>query len=138
MIVDTSALVAIVKGERGEADLLMALGREECVLPAPVLVEFHRVTSGENNLPTEPARLLIARLRAQGAKVVPFTDEDASLAVIANVEHGTGNGRGGPLNMLDLMVLGMARRLGLPILCTGNDFADAGAPIHPASRVDRL
>jgi ribonuclease VapC len=44
------------------------------------------------------------------------------------------NGRGGRLNLLDLMVYAAARRTGLPILCTGADFAASGAAVHPASR----
>ncbi len=62
--------------------------------------------------------------------------EDAHLAEAANEAHGTGNHRGGTLNLLDLMVYGMAKRTGRPILCTGRDFAATGIAIHPASRID--
>ena len=52
----------------------------------------------------------------------------------ANEARGWGNGRGAVLNILDLMVLGCARAVGRPILCTGRDFAAAGVALHPASR----
>lgn len=67
-------------------------------------------------------------------EIEPFTAEDAEIAGEANRAHGKGNGKGGTLNLLDLMVYAMARRLAEPILCTGRDFAATGIDIHPASR----
>lgn len=69
-------------------------------------------------------------------RVHAFDADDAAVAAEANMAHGTGNGRGGSLNLLDLMVYAVARRLGLPILCTGRDFAATGIDLHPASRRD--
>lgn len=67
-------------------------------------------------------------------QVEPFTAADAELASRANMEHGAGNGRGGRLNLIDLTVYAVARRLDRPILCTGTDFASTGIAIHPNSR----
>jgi ribonuclease VapC len=39
------------------------------------------------------------------------------------------------LNLLDLMVYAVAKERGMPLLCTGNDFATTDLAIHPASRV---
>lgn len=136
MIVDTSALVAIAREEAGREGLRDALLLEDSKLPAPVLVEFARVTSGPGNVPRSDASLLIELIRSEGAEVLSFTGLDAEIAASANVRWGTGNGRGGPLNMLDLMVYAMAKRLDLPILCTGRDFTGTDARIHPASRRD--
>lgn len=62
--------------------------------------------------------------------------EDVALAaIVGNERYGSGNGSGGLLNLLDLMVYGAAIETGLPILCTGNDFAATDAMIHPASRI---
>lgn len=135
MIVDTSALVAVLRREEGHAPILDALLREDSLVPAPVLVEFARVAAGPGNVPDPRAAALLDTLLGAGrAAVLPFGAEAAREAAAANPEHGRGNGRGGVLNVLDLMVLGAARAEGRPILCTGRDFAAAGAALHPASR----
>lgn len=135
MIVDTSALVAVALGEPGEADLRRAL-LAGSVLPAPAMLEFVRVMTKRGSRPAPAAEELLSNMLAAEMKVEPFTAEDATAANLANVEHGQGNGRGGTLNMLDLMVYAVAQRLGRPILCTGRDFAATGIAIHPASRLD--
>jgi uncharacterized protein with PIN domain len=61
--------------------------------------------------------------------------DDALLAPEAHRQHGRDNGTGGKLNLLDVMVYCMARRLGQPILCAGGDFVPTGIMIHPASRI---
>ena len=59
----------------------------------------------------------------------------ARLSVEANIRYGSGNGKGGKLNLLDLMVYAAAKALDMPILCTGYDFMSTDAKIHPASRI---
>lgn len=133
MIVDTSALVAAVKGEPESEDLKRAMLRGGLV-PAPVLLEFRRVLTERGAHPAPEAELILQDLLSAELAVEPFTGEDAEIAAAANLEYGAGNGRGGRLNLLDLMVYATARRLGAPILCTGRDFASTDALIHPASR----
>ena len=87
-------------------------------------------------MPDPAADRLIARLIEEGLRIVPFDGAAAEAAIGANPNHGKGNGTGGKLNMLDLMVYGVAKVTGLPILCTGRDFAATDALIHPASRID--
>jgi ribonuclease VapC len=135
LIVDSSALVAVYRRERGFEALLAAI-ELRARIPTPVLVEFERVVTMGGSLPPDKARSFLSQMtREFGAIVEPFTAEDAAIASEANVEHGAGNGRGGRLNLLDLMVYATARRLSLPILCTGTDFALTGIPIHSASRL---
>lgn len=134
MIVDTSALVAIVRREEGFAALLNAILTGPSFIPSPVLIEFDRVTAEAGNTPHRDAAIMLDRLAESGTIVEPMTAADARTACAANEAFGTGNGRGGVLNMLDLMVYGMARRLDLPILCTGKDFPVTDIAVHPASR----
>ena len=136
MIVDTSALLAIAWHERGHERLLDALGAGGFHVPAPVLIEIDRVAMRRGITNRSAINDFIERLREDGRVGEPFTDEDARIAVAANERFGTGNGRGGTLNLLDLMVYAVAKRMGLPILCTGKDFAATDAAIHPASRID--
>lgn len=133
LIVDTSALVAIAKGERGADRLLATLVDEAAGVPAPALVEFHRVMAAAGNRPDPNALALLNELHP---RILPFEADAAAASVAANEIYGSGNGRGGPLNLLDLMVYGTAKALNLPILCTGKDFAATDAILHPASRRD--
>lgn len=134
MIVDTSALVAIFLREPGYVEMIDALAEEPNVIPAPVLIEFDRVVMRKPaNL--DEAHTMVELLLAANTSVASFDHEVAQQAVAANVRYGIGNGVGGTLNMLDLMVYATARHHRLPILCTGMDFAATDAKIHPASRM---
>jgi ribonuclease VapC len=135
MIVDTSALVAVVRRERGFEAIRVALLSEAGIIPTPVLVELHRVMAGPGNVPDPQIERFVDVLVRGKIAIEPLSVDAARAAVDANARYGTGNGRGGPLNMLDLMVYGAAATSGRPILCTGRDFAATDAAIHPASRV---
>jgi ribonuclease VapC len=135
VIVDTSALVAVHLREEAWERLREALTDHDSVIPAPVMVEFNLVTSLSANDPDPDAEMLCSALLSRSCRVGSFTTEDAALSTEAHRIHGRGNGRGGLLNMLDVMVYCMAKRLGRPILCTGRDFASTDAQIHPDSRI---
>ena len=134
MIIDSSALVAVFRKEPETQPLLKCLFEERGIIPAPVAVEYHRVVTRRGSRPADAAETFLRELLAGEIMIGPFTPTDADLASAANAPHGSGNGLGGTLNLLDLMVYGMARRMDLPILCTGRDFAATGIAIHPASR----
>lgn len=136
MIVDTSALVAVLWREAGHKELLDALLSGPSLLPAPVRVELERVIGGTRSDASADADALLAELGEVGLTVLPFNADHARVAAAANIEHGTGNGRGGTLNLLDLMVYACAKVERRPILCTGRDFAATDAAIHSASRID--
>lgn len=133
MIVDTSALVAIALAEPHEKALREAM-LSGGLVPAPAIVEFMRVMTKRGSRSAPVAEELLNNLLAAELTIEPFTAADAQIAVRANIEHGLGNGRGGTLNMIDLMVYAVAKRLNRPILCTGLDYAASGVAIHPASR----
>jgi ribonuclease VapC len=134
LIVDSSAIVAVIRREDGFRPILEALLTEHGLIPAPALVETHRVTAGAGNELHPGTSAFLAQLEDNGIVVETFTTADAGLAIAANQHYGRGNGRGGRLNMLDLMVYAVAKRTNLPILCTGRDFATTDIAIHPASR----
>lgn len=134
MIVDTSALIAIAKGEDGDHRLLRTIYAEPGLLPGPALVEFVRVAESARFSDTQAAHAMLADVLSGPLDLLTFTPEHARVAAEANAPHGTGNGQGGTLNLLDLMVYACARVEHRPILCTGRDFAATDALIHPASR----
>ncbi len=132
-VVDTSALVAVLHGEEAHEVLRATLASSSFLVPAPVLVEFWRVARRGQLMPVALIGDFLESVLVTGS-IVSFTDEHARSAALAAERHGTGNGQGGRLNLLDLMVYGVAEVEDLPILCTGNDFASTDAQIHPASR----
>lgn len=125
--------MAIAKGEEGDENLLRAIHGGRGLLPAPVLVEFRRVAFGQASQATRAdAEALIRFLIPKPLTLIPFTPEHGQAAAAANERFGTGHG--GKLNLLDLMVYGCAQIEKSPILCTGLDFINTDAKIHPASR----
>ena len=134
MIVDTSALIAVLLGEEGGDLILDALDEETGFLPAPALAEFWAVASGSRVDAAQPARELVDQWRDGGLTVLPFTEDHAQRVLEAIPLYGKGNGRGGLLNLLDLMVYAVAKERGEPLLCTGKDFAATDLEVHAASR----
>nr|WP_310524103.1 type II toxin-antitoxin system VapC family toxin [Polymorphobacter sp.] len=134
MIIDTSALVAVSWAERESESIRAALLSGHGLIPAPVLVEFRRVTSLAGNRPDPLVESLLLDFVKAGVGLIPFDVASAEAAAAANSLYGSGSGNGGRLNMLDLMVYGVAKVMALPILCTGKDFAATDAVLHPASR----
>ena len=134
MIVDTSALIAVLTGEDGAARLLDAIESEPALLPAPARVEFLRVASGARLQLGAIAADLLAEWEVGGLTTIPFDAEHARIAAQANGRYGKGMGKGGALNLLDLMVYAVAKERGEPLLCTGKDFAATDLELHAANR----
>lgn len=134
MIVDTSALIAVLLGEEGSREILDALDEQAGMLPAPALAEFWAVASGSRVDAAQQARELMDEWRDGGLTVLPFTEDHALRVREAIPLHGKGNGRGGLLNLVDLMVYAVAKERGEPLLCTGKDFAATDLVLHAASR----
>jgi ribonuclease VapC len=98
------------------------------------MLEFMRVARGQRFGLDREADDLVARLESRGCAILAFTRDHARIAVAAELRFGSGNGRGGTLNLLDLMVYAVAKDRGEPLLCTGKDFAATDLELHPASR----
>ena len=122
MIVDTSALIAVLRGE-GDADrYIQALAEAPADirmsaaswLEAAVVVDANRdpVLSGRFDD-------LIAEA---GVSIEPVTAEHARLARQAYRDFGKGNHPAG-LNFGDCFSYALARAIGQPLLFKGNDFA---------------
>ena len=134
MIVDTSALIAVLLGEEGSREILDALDEESGMLPAPALAEYWTVASGSRVGAAPQARVLMDEWRDGGLTVLPFNEGHAERVRAAIPLYGKGNGRGGLLNLTDLMVYAVAKERGEPLLCTGKDFSATDLELHAASR----
>lgn len=122
MILDTSALVAILLREGEAAALSLKLARAgRVVVPAHVILEASMVLVGRKAGPEE-VEDLDAYLRQIGAEVLPFTAAQAEAARRAFLRFGKGRDPAG-LNFGDCMSYAAARVEGLPLLFVGGDFA---------------
>jgi ribonuclease VapC len=121
MVVDSSALVAILLAEPGYERLLDGLiDAPEVIVAAPVLVESGMVMLSR----TGPGGLtdlddLLARC---GARVLPFSEAHARLGVAVFDRYGKGRHPPG-LNFGDCIAYAVAQTEGAPLLFAGDDFA---------------
>lgn len=127
MIVDASALVAIVLQEPGWPRLVEALAHGDApAIGAPTLAETAIVLRAKG----VPATVLPALVQRAGVRVLPFTEEHATLAADAFAEFGRGR-HPAALNFGDCLVYAVARLADAPVLCVGDDFGRAGLATLP-------
>lgn len=121
MIIDTSALVAMIRGEP-EADQFERLlrGSDDARISAASYLELAVVIDAARN-PIASAALDEA-LMAYRIRIEPFTPSQARLARSAYERFGRGSGHPARLNMGDCFAYALARDLGEPLLFKGNDF----------------
>jgi len=121
VIVDSSALVAVLRRERGFERLVDAMLDAEAVLvPAPCYLEVTMVIAGRKGLDSRPE--IDALLETLRARLVPFTIDHAPLAAAAFLRYGKGR-HAASLNFGDCMAYAVAMAEGAPLLSTGGDFA---------------
>ncbi len=121
MILDSSAVVAILLREPGHESLLDTLCETaEAGIGAPTLVEAGIVLAARTKT---DSRGLLARFLAEAAVItIPFSDAHFSTAIDAWLRFGKGR-HPAALNYGDCLAYATARVAGQQLLCTGNDFA---------------
>lgn len=139
MILDSSAVVAVIEREPGHERLRAAIARApEVGIGAPNLTEA-AIVLGKRHGP-ERGRALLDRFRGEmGVTVIPFDDRHHAVADEAHARFGKGH-HPAALNYGDCMAYATARLAARPLLFVGEDFArtDLCAAIEPASlRADR-
>ena len=121
MVLDSSAIVAILLKEPGYEGLIEAVERAEIVaVGAPTVLETAMVLSTRLRQDARP--VILAFLRHVGAETVPFSEEHADAAVTAYLRFGRARHPAG-LNFGDCMTYAVASIAGMPLLFTGEDFA---------------
>lgn len=121
MILDSSAVIAVIRGEESDADLVGALkGANLLAMGAPTSFETEIVAAGRWG---DNGRKAVARFREQwDVEVLPFDDRHVRAAVDAFARYGKGR-HPAALNFGDCMTYASARIAQLPLLFTGNDFS---------------
>jgi len=116
IVVDTSALIALVMGEPQAPEIALSLAQaSDAVMSAGTLHETLIVA--ELRGIRAPVERLLSVVR-----VMPLTERDAIAAAAAYAEWGKGIHPAG-LNMGDCFAYALARTLGAPLLFVGDDFA---------------
>jgi ribonuclease VapC len=131
IVLDSSILVGIIKGEPQTDELLDTLAAEDCAIGAPTLVET-RVWCALN-LPGGSSHWLEEFVAGDGVTVVPFSREMAAVASDAFAKFGRGSGHRAKLNFGDCLCYAVAAVLRAPLLFRGTDFAHTDLTVHPAS-----
>jgi len=122
MVIDSSALVAILLGEPESPRLVKAIATAPVrVVGAPTVVETAAVLLARKGTAGEVA--LDALLQRLDIRVVPMTADAAVAARSAYQRYGKGVGSPGVLNYGDCLAYGVAVASGDTLLFTGEDFS---------------
>jgi ribonuclease VapC len=121
VIVDTSALVAILREEADAAVYVASIyAAERARISAGTLIETAIVIDGNRN-----ARLssrLDDLIQRMGIATEPVTEEQAHIARMGYRDYGRGSDHPARLNFGDCFAYALARVTGEPLLFKGDDF----------------
>jgi ribonuclease VapC len=132
VIVDTSAIVAILLGETDAATLEEALVRSSTArMSAASYVELCAVVHRRDR--PEIIRNLDRLLLAYGIRIEPLDEAQARVAAQAYRDYGRGSAHPARLNLGDTFSYALASVTGEPLLFVGDDFAHTD--IRPAVTV---
>jgi ribonuclease VapC len=120
MIVDTSAILAVLLGEREADDFMERIVKSDvCLMSAVSFVEASIIA--ELNGGDGGVRQLDAFLRTAGISIEPVSEEHALAARQAYSDYGKGHHPAG-LNFGDCFSYALAKVSGEPLLFKGSDF----------------
>jgi ribonuclease VapC len=125
MMVDSSALVAILTEEADGEELAIAIDRTVRGFTSPLAL-FETVASIRRklNIDVEEARDLVASfLGHANITIEPIDQTDGDLALSAFARYGKGRGHPAQLNLGACFAYAMAKARDVPLLYKGEDFA---------------
>lgn len=131
IVLDSSILVGIIKGESDTGHLIDVLTSEECALGTPTLVETRAWCS--INLAARSSSWLEQFLASRRGAVVPFSADMADVASRAFDRFGRASGHPARLNFGDCMAYAVSAVMRAPLLFKGGDFGLTDVMPHPAS-----
>ena len=125
MIIDSSAIVAVLRGEpEAEPFLASIRSRSGLVMSAGNYLETGIVLDGDRDAVLSAG--LDPLLDQLGIAIEPVTAEQARIARQAYRDFGKGSGHPAKLNFGDCFAYARATERGEPLLYKGEDFAHAG------------
>lgn len=125
MIVDTSAIVAMLQLEPEATAMLRLLSKDpDSKMSAATYLECGIVVDGSKK--AKASANLDALIRRLNIEIAPLTESQAKLARQAYRDFGKGSGHPAKLNFGDCFAYALAMERGEPLLYKGDDFAHAG------------
>jgi len=125
MILDSSAIVAILLEEPGRERLVERVSSTAAAVGAPTLAEAGMVLSSRLGRDARP--LLSTFLRRAEVEIIPFREEHWEAALDAFQRFGKGR-HPAALNMGDCLAYAVASVAALPLLFKGEDFTKTDIP----------
>lgn len=120
IVVDTSAIVAVLFGEAGSDEIERKLVASPCGMSVPTRVELGIVIEAKTGASgTQLLEELLVRVDMQ---VIAVDAELGAEAMVCWRRFGKGRHRAG-LNFGDTFAYALARQMGQPLLFIGDDFA---------------
>lgn len=134
MIVDTSALIAILRAEDDAGEMALAIERAQVRrISAASYLETAVVIDGSRD--PVASRRFDELVAAAELRVEPVTHEQARIARDAYRDFGKGSGHKAGLNFGDCFAYALAKATGEELLFKGNDFGHTDvAPALPAAQ----
>jgi ribonuclease VapC len=125
MIVDTSAIVAILREEPEARSFSTTLYKERptCMSAANYLEAAIVIDGARDAVASARLDIVLDRLSVE---ILPVTKSQAKLARQAYRDFGKGSGHKAQLNFGDCFAYALAAESGEPLLYKGDDFAHAG------------
>ena len=132
MIIDSSALMAIVQDEPGADRLLRAAAAATCQMSVATWLEASIVADARSSAHGERLDRIIGALEIE---IVPVSKRDGEVARVAYRRYGRGSGSPARLNFGDCFAYALSVTAGEPLLFTGGDFRHTDvAPALPTAR----
>jgi|SRR5215469_13151701 len=122
MVIDSSAIIALLLGEPETTDFVsaIAVASSRLVSAATYFESAIVILARSGPMALEKLDRLLGDLEVD---VVPFTREQAALAITAYAEYGRGSGHAARLNFGDCFSYALAKLRAEPLLFKGNDFS---------------
>jgi ribonuclease VapC len=122
VIIDSSAIIAIVRNEPEQQLLLSAMASAaKMAISTATLLEARVVAqrSGVQGLEDDVVNII----KDRSVEIAPFTDLQQQIAADAHRTFGRGSGHPAKLNFGDCFAYALAKDREEPLLFKGNDFA---------------
>ena len=121
MIVDSSALMAVVNEGAGADRLLEAAAGAQCRMSVATWLEVSIVADARSTAHGERLDRIIEALEIE---IVPVSTREGEVARVAYRRYGRGSGSAARLNFGDCFAYALSVTSGEPLLFTGGDFAE--------------
>jgi ribonuclease VapC len=122
MVIDSSALIALLLGEPETAGFVAAPAATSIrLVSAPTYLETAIVMQARSG--PEAQEKLDRLLSELSVEIVPFAHDHAILSVAAYRHYGKGSGHPAGLNFGDCFTYALAKFRDEPVLFKGNDFS---------------